>query len=73
MTAFFSMGEWQFRNDAVMELWNRLNAADREIFDFSIHDMCWDDFMKRTILGLRLYIAKDPQDTIQQARVKYKK
>ncbi|XP_032674186.1 fatty acyl-CoA reductase wat-like [Odontomachus brunneus] len=71
--SYFTTRQWQFRNDAVVKLWDRLNPTDRKIFDFNVAELSWDEFIKHMILGLRIYIAKDPEDTLKQARLRYKK
>lgn len=73
MIAYFTTHQWQFRNDAVIKLWDRLNPVDRKIFDFNMADFSWDEFIKHMILGVRIYIAKDPKDTLKQARLRFKK
>lgn len=71
--SYFTMRQWQFRNDAVMNLWDSLNPIDRQIFDFNIQDMSWEEYFKVMIAGFRLHVLKDSPDTIEQARKKIKK
>ncbi|EZA62096.1 hypothetical protein DMN91_007880 [Ooceraea biroi] len=71
--SYFSSQQWQFRDDAVVKLWKRVNSADRQIFNFDIGNLNWEDYIQHMIPGIRLYIAKDPLDTLEQGRAKYKK
>ena len=73
MTSYFSSKQWEFRNDAVMNLWDRMNPADREIFDFNLDNLDWDSCIKHMIRGIRLYFINDPMDTLEQGRAKYRK
>lgn len=50
-----------------------MNAADRQIFYFDIWDMDWEMYLKNLIPGMRLYLAKDPMDTLEVGRAKFKK
>ncbi|XP_011146929.1 fatty acyl-CoA reductase wat [Harpegnathos saltator] len=71
--SYFSAGQWQFRDDSVVKLWDRLNPVDREIFDFNIQDLSWDEYMQKLMLGLRLYMANETTDNLEEARARYKK
>ncbi|KAK2588427.1 hypothetical protein KPH14_004426 [Odynerus spinipes] len=71
--SYFSTQQWRFKNDAVMSLWERLPPIDKQIFDFNIDDLDWETYYRYYIRGLRLYIAKDPMDTLDQGRIKYRK
>lgn len=73
MISYFTTHQWQFRNDSVIKLWDSLNPADRQIFDFNVRDMSWEEYLKTMIPGLRTYIAQDSIDTLEQASVRYKK
>jgi len=70
---YFTMQQWQIRSDAVLELWNRMNPTDRQIFYFNIDDLDWETYLKHMIPGLRVYLIKDPMNTLEVGRAKYKK
>ncbi|XP_032674193.1 fatty acyl-CoA reductase wat-like [Odontomachus brunneus] len=71
--SYFSTRQWQFRNDSVIRLWDSLNQTDREIFDFNILDLSWKEYFKNLMVGLRIYIAKDPMDNLKEGAAKLKK
>ncbi|EFN79578.1 Fatty acyl-CoA reductase 1 [Harpegnathos saltator] len=71
--SYFATREWQFRNDSVVKLWNCLNPIDREIFNFNIQDLSWDEYIKNMIFGLRMYMVKESIDNLEEAHVRYKK
>ncbi|KAL6257521.1 hypothetical protein P5V15_011094 [Pogonomyrmex californicus] len=71
--SYFSTKQWRFNNDAVIGLWNRVNPADRQIFNFDISSVDWETYIKEMIPGMRLYLANDPIDTIEKGRAKYRK
>lgn len=71
--SYFSSQQWQYRNDAVMKLWGRINPADREIFDFNLDNLDWESYLKYLFLGMRVYVLNDPIETVEKGRVKYKK
>ncbi|XP_072758532.1 fatty acyl-CoA reductase wat [Anoplolepis gracilipes] len=71
--SYFSSQQWQFCNDAVVQLWERTNLADREIFDFNIDNLDWESYLKHMIPGMRVYLLKDPMETLEKGRKKYRK
>lgn len=71
--SYFSSQQWRFCNDAVINLWERMNPADREIFNFNIDDLDWESYLKHMIPGIRVYLMNDPLDTIEKGREKYRK
>lgn len=50
-----------------------MTPADRQIFNFNINNLEWESYFKNMIPGLRLYIAKDPMDTLDEGREKYRR
>lgn len=71
--SYFLSQQWRFCNDAVINLWERMNPADREIFNFNIDDLDWESYLKHMIPGMRVYLMNDPLDTIEKGREKYRK
>ncbi|XP_066584285.1 fatty acyl-CoA reductase wat-like [Prorops nasuta] len=68
VTAFFSTSTWNFSNNNIIALWNSLSSKDKELFFFSMNDFDWDDYMKKCIGGIRLYIFKEDASTIPEAK-----
>lgn len=71
--SYFSSQQWRFSNDAVVKLWNRMNPTDQQIFNFDIDNLNWDTYLRQMIPGLRVYIMKDPLNTVDQGQTKYRK
>ncbi|XP_060533430.1 fatty acyl-CoA reductase wat-like [Cylas formicarius] len=71
--SYFTMNEWQFKNDNVQSLWSRMKKQDKELFEFNLENFNWDMYFYTYTRGARLYLLKDPLDTIPQGRVKYYK
>lgn len=70
--SYFSMREWNFKNDNIQRLWQMLKPADKEIFQFDIGSLDWDAYSYTYLRGARVYLLKDPLDTIPQGKTKYK-
>ncbi|XP_014479565.1 PREDICTED: fatty acyl-CoA reductase 1-like [Dinoponera quadriceps] len=71
--AFFSTRQWEFQNNAVIKLWDRLNPVDREIFNFNMRDVDWEEHLKNIIYGIRIYIFKETREISEEAIVKYRR
>lgn len=71
--SYFTMREWKFHNDTVLRLWNSLNPVDQQIFTFNPQELCWEDYLSHMIPGIRLYIVKESDDTLEAARARFKK
>lgn len=71
--SYFSTQQWEFDNKNVLELWERTPPADRKKFDFNLKSLDWHDFFYYHVRGLRLYILKDPLNTIDVGRVKFRR
>ena len=71
--SYFSSQQWRFSNDTVIKLWERMNPADREIFNFNIDNLDWESYLKHMIPGMRVYLVNDPMETLEEGRAKYRK
>ncbi|KAK4877897.1 hypothetical protein RN001_010403 [Aquatica leii] len=61
---YFTLQRWIFRNSNVEKLWEKLNVEDRKYFEFGMHNFDWDLYFRTNVRGLRVYLLKDPIDTI---------
>ncbi|KAL6427484.1 hypothetical protein ACFW04_008770 [Cataglyphis niger] len=70
---YFSTQEWKFTNDRLHALLIKLTSKDRENFFCDIRDLDWNVYFETYISGIRIYLIKDPLDTLPQARLKWQK
>lgn len=70
---YFTIQQWQFENNAVKALINKMAAADQKNFFCDIKELDWDTFFSTYIRGIRVYLIKDPMDTLPEARVKWQR
>lgn len=68
---YFSMRQWDFQIDNVINLWHRLSDKDKDIFFFDMTQLDWDLFLQQYFRGIRQYLLHDPLDTIPQALVRW--
>ncbi|KAG6443935.1 hypothetical protein O3G_MSEX003046 [Manduca sexta] len=70
---YFATREWTFYNNNTQELYKELCPADKDIFDFDMETLDWSNFCYNYIRGIRIYLLKDPVDTIPDGIRKYYK
>lgn len=70
---YFTDRQWTFTNNNTLALWDTLNSRDKELFNFDLDQLSWDEFSRAQLLGLRVYLAKDDIHTLPAARKKFYK
>ncbi|XP_066153693.1 fatty acyl-CoA reductase wat-like [Euwallacea fornicatus] len=71
--SYFVSYEWQIRTDNVLWVQNELQEKDRKLFFSDLREMDWLECYKFYCTGMRIYLLKDPLDTLDKARVRWKK
>lgn len=71
--SYFSTQQWRFRNDRVMQLWNKLNPTDRKLFFFNVEELDWGEYFMYHVRGLRVFLLHDPIENLANDRRKYRK
>nr|CAI5843146.1 unnamed protein product [Callosobruchus analis] len=66
--SFFLMRSWKVSNNNTVNLWNKLNQRDKDLFPMSMTGVHWLPFFRNYIKGVRKYLLKDPDTTMQEAR-----
>ncbi|KAI8433391.1 hypothetical protein MSG28_015431 [Choristoneura fumiferana] len=70
--SYFCTREIKFCNRNVRELWDRTSEQDKQLFPFSMAEVSWEAYFKEYLVGIRRYLFKDSDDTLPQARIKWK-
>ncbi|XP_066585304.1 fatty acyl-CoA reductase wat-like [Prorops nasuta] len=70
---YFTTKEWKFGNERLKSLVCKMSKEDRANFLCDMMEVDWDLFFQTYILGIRLYLIKDPMETLPQARVKWQR
>lgn len=65
---FFTMNEWRFVSRRSKDLLEMMTGKDREVFNFDVRLIDWDDWVKSYVAGMRRFILRESPDTIPQAR-----
>lgn len=50
------------------KLLRKMSFMDRELFNFDVTCVNWDNYFLQYVKGLRVYIVKDPMETLPEGR-----
>lgn len=70
---YFALREWKFHNENTQSLFKELCEADKQMFDFNLKDLIWKEYISSYVKGIRVYLLKDPMDTIPAGLKKHYK
>ncbi|XP_015435285.1 PREDICTED: putative fatty acyl-CoA reductase CG5065 [Dufourea novaeangliae] len=70
---YFTTKTWKFSNDNFKAVLNKMSPEDRENFACDIARIDWDHYFRTYVRGVRVYLIKDPLDTLPQARVRWQR
>jgi len=62
---FFITHQWRFHDDNVKNLWAKLPEHDKQAFNFDVSDLHWPSYMSQYCAGIRKYVLKEEDDTIE--------
>jgi len=65
---FFTTNEWDFARERVEELDSQLDEQDRMVFNFDMSDLDWQNYMDTYFKGVRQFIFKEPESTIEDSK-----
>lgn len=66
---YYTTKPWIFNNERLIGLRDKLNSYDREVFDFDMRKINWNEYLKIYILGTREYLLKEKPESIPRARI----
>lgn len=65
---YYTTKDWDFRNEKFQSLSDNLNQLDKEIFDTSLSQVNWEQYIRGYIIGMRKYILGENEETIPKAK-----
>lgn len=71
--SYFAMRQWKFTNKNTQDLFRKMNARDRDLFNFNMAAFNWETYFYTYARGCRVYLLKDPMETLPAGRIKYRK
>ncbi|XP_048004155.1 fatty acyl-CoA reductase wat-like [Leguminivora glycinivorella] len=71
--SYFCTREIQFCNRNIRNMWDSTPDDDKQIFPFSMGEVSWEEYFKQYLIGIRRYMFKESDDTLPQARIKWRR
>ncbi|KAF6206838.1 hypothetical protein GE061_018074 [Apolygus lucorum] len=68
--AYFLTQHWDFDTSNLQSLLNELNSTDRQMFDFDMKKLDWDEFARANVPGIRKFILKEDESNIPAGKRK---
>lgn len=69
--SYFALREWKFNDQNTQNLYKEMNDADKHLFDFDLTSLEWSDYFSSYVRGVRVYLLKDPVETIADGKRKH--
>ncbi|XP_050678153.1 fatty acyl-CoA reductase wat-like [Leptidea sinapis] len=63
---YFALRQWKFYNNNMQSLYKEMGVADKTIFKCSMAGFDWSHYFYNHVRGIRVYLLKDPLDTVPQ-------
>ncbi|XP_063904220.1 fatty acyl-CoA reductase wat-like [Zophobas morio] len=60
LTSYFTTHNLNFDEDNVQHLWTEMSDDDKTLFNFSMENLQWKNYLYVCLLGFKLYITKEP-------------
>lgn len=65
---YYTTKDWDFRNEKFQRLSDNLNQIDQDVFDTSVSQVNWEQYIRGYIIGMRTYILGESVETIPKAK-----
>lgn len=73
VVTYFSKQSWNVKDGNYRNLCDKMTAKDKEIFFCDIKNLDWNEFFESYVMGIRIYILKDPLETLEAGRLHLKR
>ena len=70
---FWGLKDWTVENSNVYKIWSSVSKEDKIIFDFNLDDIDLKQYFEIIARGMRLYLAKENDSTIDEAKRKHQR
>lgn len=70
---YFATKEWKFSNENFKAILGKMTPEDYDRFFCDITKLNWEIYFQTYVKGIRIYLIKDPLDSLPQARIKWQR
>lgn len=71
--SYFSCRSWKFQETNTRALLSKMSQSDQLHFPFDMAKLIWNDYFKNHVKGIRIYLIKEPIETVPQGIKKIRK
>ncbi|KAK5638590.1 hypothetical protein RI129_012885 [Pyrocoelia pectoralis] len=72
LVEYATIKQWDFKDSNTQILWNSLEIEDKNVFNFNVKDINWENFYYNFVSGVRQNVLKDDMSSIEKAKTKAK-
>ena len=65
---FFINHEWNWDNKVLLQILASIPSHERDIFNFDMKNIDWDQYYRSFTLGVKMYLLKDDMNELPKAR-----
>lgn len=69
----FSTRSFKFYNNNIMNLYEKLNEKDKQLFPFSMKSLDWNKLLENCIIGIKIFLLKEPKETTMDVKQHYQR
>ncbi|XP_053621774.1 fatty acyl-CoA reductase wat-like [Plodia interpunctella] len=73
VVSYFAVRQWKFENMNTQNLFTEMCTTDKDLFNFDMSSLNWSDYFFSYVRGIRVYLLKDPIDTVPASIKKHSK
>lgn len=73
VSSYFLLREWSFESGNVSRLKNEMSDQDKDTFFCDVKNIDWEEYLEGCVKGIRMYLIKDPLETIPEGQKKMRK
>ncbi|CAL1688896.1 unnamed protein product [Lasius platythorax] len=70
---YFALHKWNFTDDNVQIMWDRLSEEDRQLFKFNMIGFDWTKYFINCYKGMRLYLFSEDNSSLEKSRINYRR
>lgn len=70
---YFANRQWSFPCKNLLNLYDSLSENDKELFNFDIRKVNWQDYTRNFYIGIRRHLMKESDDNVPEAMRRMKR
>ena len=72
LLGYFARREWDFPSNNLIELYESMSSTDKILFNIDVKQVQWREYIHDSYMGIRRYLLKEEDSSIDAARKRMK-